>query len=380
MRCKKVQKLIIAYLDNELSNRRQYAIQIHIARCPNCSAELESYQKLNGIIEQCPKVEDRSPLFWQNQIKAIEQKVATVQSGKKPEPAIQLRRYQPVWYKFAAATATISIVAIILILHQSHQPVSSIVAIEKVPNTLIAAKPSAPDKSEEDKKIAQLRMDQPEPSKSLLPEIINKKSLSPVETTKELVDKLDQMPKAAALYDTNGDRAESMTAKQIARIPNPTSPDPAAEEMKSAKGTLPNHRPSGNFADSTDVRREALKSKGGQDFYVADKSATTGTAGMELARGTSLNLGLQQAEQTVFFDRGTIARNIQVIPVAAQAKDQFNLAFDSANMKMIQDAMEMMVQTNFPNQQNQRTIEIKEIPQPAVSSTRHLQIKMDFQP
>jgi hypothetical protein len=371
MRCKKVQKLIIAYLDNELSNRRQNAIQIHLARCSNCSAELESYKKLNGIIEQCPKVENRSPLFWQNQINAIERKAAEINSGKKPEPTIQLRRYQPVWYKYAAATATISIVAIILILNQSHQPVSSIVAIEKVPNTLIAAKPSAPDKSEEDKKVSRSRRMQPTTSKLQPIKDMNADNIIANEPEKALADKAERKLEGTELYAKNGDKDIYGIHQNLTGKLSPAAPAPM-DELKAGKAVAFKAKAYGSYAYSTipaENRMETAMS--GQVRAPEAKGAAQEGAYLGLSRGTSAYFGQGQA---LFFNRDSMAQNIQAMPGAIQT----NLAFDSAQLKMMQEAMEMMVKTNFPNQQNQRTIEIKEIPQPAVSSPRHIQINMEF--
>jgi hypothetical protein len=377
MRCKKVQKLMIAYLDNELPVRKQNAVQTHLIHCPLCSAELESYKKLNGIIEQLPKVEDRSPLFWQNQVKAIEQKVAAVQSGKVPEPMGHLRWHKPVWYKYAAATATISVVAIVFMLSQSHQPVSSIVAIKNESNQLIAAKPSTSGSIDTDKKVNRLRMIQSESAKPQPTEIKDNKSISQVETKKEIADKLDQMPKAAALYDINGDRAESLSAKQMAKTPAALVSE--AEALMPSKKDAVKAKGLGGFAYSTVPEESRMETNlGAQRNAKENKVAAQVYGDMELARGTSLNFGMQQVAQPVFFDHGTMGQSTQAVPAAIQAGGEFNLAFDSAGMKMMQDAMEMMVQTNFPNQQNQRTIQIKEIPQPAATSTRHLQIKMEF--
>jgi hypothetical protein len=401
MRCKKAQKLIIAYLDHELSARKQTAVQTHLSHCPVCSAELESYKKLNGIIEQLPKVEDRSPLFWQHQVKAIEQKVAAVQSGKVSEPAEPLRWHKPAWYKYAAATATISVVAIVFIVNQSHQPVSSIVAIKNESNQLFAAKPSISGSIDTDKKIDRLRriqsetvksqpidtreksdrliMNQPEPSKSQLPEIINKKSISPSKTEKEIGDKVALTPKATALYDINADGTENIAAKQIAKAP--AAPVSAAAALMPSKKDAVKEKGLEGFAYSTVPEESRMETKLGAQRNAKEWKAIEQVDGdMELARGTSLNFGLQQSTQQVFFGHGTMGQSTQAVPAAIQAGGEFNLAFDSAAQKMLQNAMEMMVQTNFPNQQNQRTIEIREIPQPATTSPRHLQIKMEFQP
>lgn len=382
MRCKKAQKLIIAYLDNELSHRKQNAIKTHLAQCPVCSAELESYKKLNGIIEQFPKIEDRSPLFWQNQSKAIEQKVAAVQSGKKPEPTVQLRWHKPVWYKYAAATATISVVAIILVLNQNNQQIKSIVPIEKSQEKIIAAKPQENKPIDEEKKVARLRMIKPEVPKSQLKEIRNIDNISPVETEKAMADKAERKLETTELNaksGISGDKDNAGINKERVEVLAAAAPAPVAEEKKAAKGANFKAKALGSYAYSTIPAERRMESAlGGQLPASEGKAATRESGSMGLARGTAAYFGQQPAEQTLFFDRGTLAQNIQAIPVAAQAKDQLNLAFDSAGVKMMQEAMEMMIQTNFPNQQNQRKIEIKEIPQPAASSPRHIQINMEF--
>ncbi|MDI6784218.1 MAG: zf-HC2 domain-containing protein, partial [bacterium] len=142
MKCKKVQKLIVAYLDNELSARKQNALQSHLAQCPVCSTELESYKKLNGIIETLPKLEGRSPIYWQNQVASIERKVAEVKAGKAPEPAVKFAWPKPVWQKFAVATATIAIAAIVLLVNLHQQPMQTLSPTELARQPMITEKAS----------------------------------------------------------------------------------------------------------------------------------------------------------------------------------------------------------------------------------------------
>lgn len=373
---------MIAYLDNELSARKQNAIQSHLSHCPICTAELESYKKLNGIIEQLPKVEDRSPLFWQNQVKAIEQKVTAVQTGKKPEPNVQVQWHKPAWYKYAAATVTVSVVAIVFVLNQNHQPVSSIVAIERKPTPVIAvAKPETTEKKDVDKKVDRLRMIQP--AAPILPSTAAKDSdyFAAAKSEKAIPDKIEEKPKSTVLFDMNGDMSGEITTERMAKTPAVPAPAPIAESKKAAKSFDYKAKGISGYTYSNIPTEKRLKTLLDTPVNTQDnKAALRINESAELARGTSLNNMFQQVGQSACFGYGTMTQSMQAVPASMRAGDELNLAFDSAAKKMMQNTMEMMVQTQFPNQQNQRVIEIKEIPQPAASSPRHIQIKMDFQP
>ena len=360
MKCKKTQKLLIAYLDNELSTRKQNTVQSHLVQCPVCSAELESYKKLNGIIEQFPKIENRSSLYWQNQIQAIEQKVAEIGSGRKPEPAIQYRWRKPVWGKLAAVSATISVVAIILFINIINQPATIILP---KPTMMLAEKPAASIAENTEKEI-------------MLQPTRVKRPTAPIDSMNELKDTnadiiLSKEVEKSAPVGKLESAGVGITGREIAAAPVatvPTAPTAVAEEPKYGKGAFPisKAKAAGSYANST-ISEFGL----GQVAIAGD----THSEGMGLARGTSVFFAKQQAEQVALYDRGTVT---PASSLAIQSTNALNLAFDSAQRKLMQEAMEMMVKTNSPDQQNQRMIEIREIPQAESSSPRHLQIKMEF--
>lgn len=379
MRCNKVKKLIVAYLDNELSVRKQDSLQAHIAKCPVCSAELESYKKLNGIIEQFPKVEDRSPLYWQNQMKAIERKVAEVQSGKKPEPTVQLQWSKPVWGKLAAASVTISVVAIILFLNVINQPATTILPKEnKESKMILAEKPAAAiaEKSDKERILQPTRVSKFTAPIASMDEMKKKDSTAPAELEYASVDKiLPKEEKSTAPMKKMESATVGTASREIAVVSISTTP--VAEEPKYAKGAFPLSKAARNYASSTISATKAAQEfgLGTQVLTAGDSLATSGIEGVGLARGTSVFFAGQQAEQVALYDHGTVT---PASPLAIQSVNNLNLAFDSAQRKLMQEAMEMMIKTNSPDRQNQRMIEIREMPQPGGSSTRHLQIKMEF--
>lgn len=379
MKCKKAQKLLIAYLDNELSTRKQNTVQSHLVQCPVCSAELESYKKLNGIINQFPKLEDRSPLYWQNQIHAIEQKVAEIDSGKKPEPVVQFRWHQPVWGKLATASATISVVAIILFITIYHQPAKTILLKDKGQTMILAEKPAAvvTKNIDEEKVLQPTRARKPAaPSAPISPthEMMKKDITTRGELEYAMADKISPKEAKEITPPLKAERvAGGALNREIAAVQVPAAP--SIEEPKLAKGTYPisKAKTAGSYAFSTIPDEKAGEFRAKQVAIAGDILSQS----MGLARGTAVFFTGQQAEQVALYDHGTIT---PAKPLAVQSADELNLGLDSARVRMIQEAMEMMIKTSSPGQQNQRMIEIREMPQTGVSSTRHLQIKMEFQP
>ena len=59
--------LIQPFMDGELPDDRRRDVERHIARCGTCTAELNSYQKLGGLLHSLPDVEvtgDFDRNFW----------------------------------------------------------------------------------------------------------------------------------------------------------------------------------------------------------------------------------------------------------------------------------------------------------------------------
>ncbi|MCX7918402.1 MAG: zf-HC2 domain-containing protein [bacterium] len=371
MRCKKVQKLIVAYLDNELSGRKSDRLTLHLARCPVCSAELESYKKLNGIIERFPKLEERPPLYWQNQLKAIEQKLAAVKSGKKPEPAVRLRWQKPVWGKLAIASATISIVAIILCINIINQPVTTILPKEEINPPMVLARQPTADKPERSVQANRL---QPKPAEQ--PATHGTPTMQEQDITAFGEPKVTHGDISSEEAEKNQTLTKmksvggNITSRELAATPTaiaPFSPKEIAGEAKYAKEAYP-------IGKTKSVSTPEVK---GGEFGIS-QAATTGdtlSQSIGLARGTSVSFTPQRMEQVASYDYRTV---IQIVPSALPPVAQPHLAFDSIRARMIQEAMELSIQTHSPDLQIQRFIEIREIPQAESSSPRHLQIKMEF--
>lgn len=64
MECEQVRKLLLLYLDHDLSSDREQAIQSHLAHCSGCTGHLSQLQQL----WQCPRTiapVEASPWLWQ---------------------------------------------------------------------------------------------------------------------------------------------------------------------------------------------------------------------------------------------------------------------------------------------------------------------------
>jgi predicted anti-sigma-YlaC factor YlaD len=58
---KHVTEWLNAYLDSELHGSRLHQVEAHLAECQTCQAELESLEKLSGLLQEVPVPEFTSP-------------------------------------------------------------------------------------------------------------------------------------------------------------------------------------------------------------------------------------------------------------------------------------------------------------------------------
>jgi len=66
--CKRINRKLSSYLDNEVSARERMAIETHIKACYDCAAEKEALQKLTTLFLRIPDIipaEDSEKLFWE---------------------------------------------------------------------------------------------------------------------------------------------------------------------------------------------------------------------------------------------------------------------------------------------------------------------------
>lgn len=76
--CKRINRKLSRYLDNEVSARERRAIETHIKACFHCAAEKEDLQKLTTIFSQISDItpaENSEKLFWEKVHQAKKQKI-----------------------------------------------------------------------------------------------------------------------------------------------------------------------------------------------------------------------------------------------------------------------------------------------------------------
>ena len=72
-------KLLMGYLDDELSPDETKKIESHLAECKECAEELERYKKLNDIVQPLDFISNEDRLmenYWGKGVRKIERKLA----------------------------------------------------------------------------------------------------------------------------------------------------------------------------------------------------------------------------------------------------------------------------------------------------------------
>ena len=65
MTCDDYKALLMGYLDDELDDEQKNSVSLHLASCPQCTAELEEFRKLKQITDQVTLTEPEDRI-WQN--------------------------------------------------------------------------------------------------------------------------------------------------------------------------------------------------------------------------------------------------------------------------------------------------------------------------
>ncbi len=81
MKCDWVQQNISFYVYNELEDDARYEVEQHLARCPECAAELKATRKLHATLSQSPVVEPTANFLAASRMRLQEALETTEQGG-----------------------------------------------------------------------------------------------------------------------------------------------------------------------------------------------------------------------------------------------------------------------------------------------------------
>lgn len=81
MKCDWVKDNIVFYVYNELEDDARYEVEQHLARCPECSAELKSARKFHATLSQAPVAEPSPNLLAASRMRLQEALETTTQGG-----------------------------------------------------------------------------------------------------------------------------------------------------------------------------------------------------------------------------------------------------------------------------------------------------------
>ncbi len=81
MKCDWVQDNIVFYVYNELEDDARYEVEQHMARCPECAAELKSARKFHATLSQAPVADPSPNLLAASRMRLQEALETTTQGG-----------------------------------------------------------------------------------------------------------------------------------------------------------------------------------------------------------------------------------------------------------------------------------------------------------
>lgn len=107
MNCSEVDKLLNAYVDEDLSEASRQALAQHLDRCRDCRSELEALQSLRTAARELPHEIEPGSDLWS----AIESRLASARSVR-PETSRLVTRDRYPWLRLAAAVLTLLVLAV----------------------------------------------------------------------------------------------------------------------------------------------------------------------------------------------------------------------------------------------------------------------------
>jgi anti-sigma factor RsiW len=80
MKCEWVKENVVLYVYNELPDDARYELEQHLARCPDCTAELKATRKFHAVLSELP-VEEPSPNLLAASRMRLEESLENVKPG-----------------------------------------------------------------------------------------------------------------------------------------------------------------------------------------------------------------------------------------------------------------------------------------------------------
>ncbi len=80
MKCEWVQDNVLLYVYNELADDARYELEQHLARCPDCTAELKTTRKFHAVLSELP-VEEPSPNLMAASRMRLQEALETTEQG-----------------------------------------------------------------------------------------------------------------------------------------------------------------------------------------------------------------------------------------------------------------------------------------------------------
>lgn len=85
MRCNKVKKILGAYLDGELSERKARQVQQHLAKCSACSWELKSFQKIDELGRWMADPSQLHESYWEGYLANLHERLEREEVYQQPK-------------------------------------------------------------------------------------------------------------------------------------------------------------------------------------------------------------------------------------------------------------------------------------------------------
>ena len=122
VRCWKIKKKILDYIDENVNETDFLVIQKHLSECDSCKREFESYSKLFGLIDNIRKVDYPPESVWKNFLSDLHTRIEKEALNDYVERQKRQSYVQWSWASVAMASVLFLIFSLALGYHPSSVP------------------------------------------------------------------------------------------------------------------------------------------------------------------------------------------------------------------------------------------------------------------
>ena len=110
MRCRRLQRFLLAFLDDELTQKQHQKVAVHLTACPSCAAALQSMEQTLSLVRTMD-IHEPEEARWEAFLPALQQRLRQEEAASSQHRSMR----QWFWYTFPRPTLVAFATALLLV-------------------------------------------------------------------------------------------------------------------------------------------------------------------------------------------------------------------------------------------------------------------------